>query len=74
MADPAKALLDLVYFTPKGETLEYLGSLRMEGIEVLEEEDLRRHARRWNRKKIKRAVENILRLKKETIPGRGAQA
>ncbi|MGD2123917.1 MAG: hypothetical protein PVJ76_19355, partial [Gemmatimonadota bacterium] len=35
VADPAKALLDLVYLTPKGELLEHLRSLRLEGIEDL---------------------------------------
>ena len=67
LADPTKALLDLVYFTPRGEMLEHLRSLRLEGIENLEEEDLHRHARRWKKGKIHRAVENILRMK-ETVP------
>jgi predicted transcriptional regulator of viral defense system len=74
LADPGKALLDLVYFTPKGETLEHLRSLRLEGIEDLEEEELHRHASRWRKKRIQRAVENILRVKEETIPGRRTQA
>ncbi len=70
VADPAKALLDLVYLTPKGETVEHLRSLRLEGIDGLEEEVLRRHARRWKKEKIHRAVENILRIKEETVSGR----
>jgi hypothetical protein len=74
LADPAKALLDLVYLTPKGERLEHLRSLRLEGIEDLEEEDLHSHAARWEKEKIHRAVENILRMKEETIPGKRAQA
>ena len=74
LAEPAKALLDLVYFTPKGETLEHLRSLRLEGIANLKEEDLHRYARRWKKKKIQRAVKNILRMKEETIPGRRTQA
>jgi hypothetical protein len=74
LADPAKALLDLVYFTPRGEMLEHLRSLRLEGIEDLEEEDLRRHVRRWNKKKTQRALENILRMKEETTRRKGAQA
>ncbi len=64
MADPEKALLDLVYFTPGGETLEHLRSLRLEEIEDLDGKELRRHAGRWNRKKIHRAVDNILRMKR----------
>lgn len=73
LADPAKALLDLVYFTTRGETLEHLRSLRLEGIEDLEGEDLHRHARRWRKKKIHQAVENILRMKEEAVPGRRDQ-
>jgi predicted transcriptional regulator of viral defense system len=69
VANSAKALLDLVYLTPKGERLEHLQSLRLEGIEDLTEEDLRRHARRWGKKKIQRAVENILRMKKTVRSG-----
>jgi hypothetical protein len=67
VADPAKALLDLVYLTPKGEMLEHIRSLRLEGIEDLTEDGLQRHARRWGKKKIQRAVENILHVK-ETVP------
>jgi predicted transcriptional regulator of viral defense system len=66
LADPAKALLDLVYLTPKGDVLEHLRSLRLVGIEDLEEEDLHSHAARWEKEKILRAVENILRLQ-ETL-------
>jgi len=66
VADPAKALLDLVYLTPKGETIEHLKSLRLEWIEDLEEEDLQSRAAQWKKEKIHRAVENILRMK-ETV-------
>lgn len=69
VADPAKALLDLVYLTPRGEEIEHLRSLRLEGIEDLSEEELRSHARRWGKGKIHRAVENIL-LLKTTVPER----
>ena len=68
LANPGKALLDLVYLTPRGEEIEHLSSLRLEGMEDLGEEELRAHARRWGKEKIHRAVENILRLK-ETVLG-----
>ncbi|MCJ7628021.1 MAG: hypothetical protein MUO50_06485 [Longimicrobiales bacterium] len=69
LAGPAKALLDLVYLTPKGEETEHLKSLRLEGMEDLGEEELCSHARRWGKEKIHRAVENILHMK-ETAHGR----
>lgn len=69
VAGPEKALLDLVYLTPKGEEIEHLRSLRLEGIEDLDDEELSSHARRWGKEKIKRGVEHILHMK-EAIPGR----
>ena len=63
LADAAKALLDLVYLTPGGEAAEYLDSLRLEGLEAIPAEDLRRHARRWGRAKIMRAADAVLRMR-----------
>lgn len=68
VADAAKALLDLVYLTPGGDAVEYLESLRLEGLASIEGE-LRAHARRWNRKKIHRAVANVLDLEQSTADG-----
>ena len=70
LAGLEKGLLDLVYLTSKGEKIEHLSSLRLEGMEGLGHEELRNHSRRWGKEKIHRAVENILHLK-ETTPGRG---
>jgi predicted transcriptional regulator of viral defense system len=60
VADPAKALLDLVHLTPGGDAADHLHSLRLEGLREVRPEDLRDHARRWNRPKIDRAVEALL--------------
>ena len=67
VADPAKALLDLVYLTPGGEVAAHLESLRLEDLEAIGTQDLRDHARRWGKDKIARAVDNILGLK-ESLP------
>jgi predicted transcriptional regulator of viral defense system len=64
VADPAKALLDLVHLTPGGDAADHLHSLRLEGLEEVRPEDLRDHARRWNRPKIDRAVEGLLAMKR----------
>lgn len=64
VADPAKALLDLVYLTPGGDTEAHLQSLRLLGLEALDEETLRRHASRWGKRKILRAADAILRIKR----------
>ena len=35
LAEPAKALLDLIYLTPRGETTEYLESLRLQDLDAI---------------------------------------
>ncbi len=67
LADPAKALLDLIYLTPGGEAVEYLEALRLEGLEAIPTRQLRDHARRWAKDKIARAVEIMLRMR-ESVP------
>lgn len=62
VADPEKALLDLVHLTPRGERDEYLESLRLEGLETIDTARLRDHAKRWGRPKLDRAVERIVAL------------
>lgn len=63
VADAAKALLDLVYLTPGGDSEEHLRSLRLEGLEEVTATALRSHARRWGKPKIERAAERILELR-----------
>lgn len=60
VADPAKALLDLVYLTPGGDAADYLSSLRLDDLQGAVATALRDHARRWDRDKITRAVGQIL--------------
>ncbi|MBI2616191.1 MAG: hypothetical protein HYW52_11070 [Gemmatimonadetes bacterium] len=72
LAEPAKALLDLIYLTPGGDGADYLESLRLEGLEAISPQDLRDQARAWGRDKIARAVEAILRLR-ESVPETAAR-
>ena len=71
LADPAKALLDLAYLTPGGETAEYLESLRLEGLETIRKRDLVGHARRWGKQKVGRAVAHVLRMREPVVRGEG---
>jgi len=64
VADPAKALLDLVYLTPGGDAQAHLQSLRLCGLEALDEQTLCRHARRWGKRKMLRAADAIVRIKR----------
>lgn len=65
LAEPEKALLDLIYLTPGGDDIEYLRSLRLEQLDQIEPERLQRFVRRWNRPRIGRAAEHILWLREE---------
>ncbi len=64
VAEAGKALLDLVYLMAGGDRREYLESLRLEGLEAIQNGDLLAHARRWGKPKIDRAVETLLELRR----------
>ncbi len=61
IAFPEKALLDLVYLEPAGDSVSYLRQLRLsEGS--ISVSRLREFAGRWGCKKIERAADNIIAL------------
>lgn len=59
VAKPEKALLDLVYVEPGGDEPAYLESLRLQNLDNLDMKILAAFAERWQKPKIKRAVEAI---------------
>jgi len=69
VAEPEKALLDLVYLTPRGDTMEHLESLRLENLEDIQEQRILGIAQRWDKKKIRRAAENVLLLRQRLVEG-----
>lgn len=62
VARPEKALLDLVYLQPGGDTLAYLRELRLQNLEHLDIDELRRQAETFNTPKLRRAVNVITNL------------
>ena len=62
VATPEKALLDLVYLQPGGDQPAYLRELRLQNLERLDLDDLRRQAETFNTPKLRRAVNAIIRL------------
>lgn len=62
VASPEKALLDLVYLQPGGDMLEYLSELRLQNLERLEMDVLRRQAEAFGIPKLQRAVHTIASL------------
>jgi len=59
VASPEKALLDLVYLQPKGDTPSYLHELRLQNLERLDLEELGRLAEQADSPKLQRATAYI---------------
>jgi predicted transcriptional regulator of viral defense system len=62
IATPEKALLDLVYLTPRGETQAYLESLRLQNLEQIDPAGLIELAGRMKKPKLRRALPIILEM------------
>jgi len=60
VALPEKALLDLIYLTPEGDSAEYIQSLRLQNLENLNVRSLREAAKVFDKPKLSRAVEVLI--------------
>ena len=60
IALPEKALLDLVYLEPEGDSVSFLEQLRLQNTEELDKRQLVTFAHLWGKPKIKRAASRIL--------------
>ena len=65
VATPEKALLDLVYLEPAGDSPEYLSELRLQHLEGLSLDELWRQAETSGKPKLKRAAELISQIATE---------
>lgn len=68
VANPEKALIDLLYLRPSSDSSEYIQELRLEDLERLDLEELRRLAEGSGRPKLMRAAAIV-----ETIARREAE-
>ena len=59
IASPEKALLDLIYLQPGGDSPDYLHELRLQNLDQLNVEALRRLADRAHSPKLNRAIMHI---------------
>jgi len=59
IAAPEKALLDLIYLTPGGDTEEHVRSLRLQNFDRLDVAELERNACGFGKPKLQRAVEKL---------------
>jgi predicted transcriptional regulator of viral defense system len=64
LATPAKALLDLVYLEPDADSPIYLAELRLQNLDGLDVDELRRLAEASGKPKLRRAAETIAQLAK----------
>jgi len=59
VATPEKALLDLVYLTPRAEQLPYLQQLRLQNLNVVNRQVLTDFVYRFDKRKLHRALRNL---------------
>lgn len=64
VATPEKALLDLIYLQPGGEAPDYLRELRLQNLERLNPDTLRRQADRTGSPRLQRAVRFVVELER----------
>jgi predicted transcriptional regulator of viral defense system len=62
IATPEKALLDLVYLEPEGDSMAYLTELRLQNLEGIDPRELRRLAEASGKPKLRRAADRIIQL------------
>jgi len=65
VAAPEKALLDLAYLHPSGDSLPYLRGLWLQNLEQINSTSLKEIALKFDSLKIERAAENIIRVMRE---------
>ena len=59
VAIPEKALLDLIYLTPGGDSVEYIRSLRLQNLELLRMDLLHEYANLFGKPKMSRAADTL---------------
>lgn len=65
VAKPEKALIDLIYLQPGGDDMDYLEGLRLQNLQLIEEETLHIMVKKYHSPKIRRAAKAIIKLKQD---------
>jgi hypothetical protein len=71
IAEPEKALLDLVYLTPGGDSVDYLRALRLQNLDRLDRDALGRAGRGFTKPKLTRAASVIEQLMQDWLEEEG---
>lgn len=66
VATPEKALLDLIYLTPGGDSEGYIRSLRLQNLENMDVQSLKNAAEAFGKPKLRRAAKLVESLVRET--------
>jgi predicted transcriptional regulator of viral defense system len=69
VAIPEKAILDLIYLQPGGEKPEFIAELRLQNLDHLDIQELRKQASLFNKPKIQKSVKVIEMFAKEEYQG-----
>jgi len=69
VATPEKALLDLIYLTPGGDSEMYIRSLRLQNLENLDVHSLKNDSEMFGKPKLRRAAELVASLVQEASAG-----
>ena len=69
IAKADKALLDLIYLTPGGDTEEYIHSLRLQNLEQLDLQSIERTAEKFKKPKLRRAAQRLNSIVKRELRG-----
>lgn len=62
VATPEKALLDLIYFQPAGDSIAFLEELRLQNTEKINTDLLKMQSEKFNSPKLRNAVKAILQI------------
>jgi predicted transcriptional regulator of viral defense system len=69
VATPGNAMLDLIYLTPDGDNEAYIRELRLQNLDIVDTQRLRRLVERANKPKLKRALQHLLTVIQEDVEG-----
>lgn len=67
MATPEKALLDLIYLTPRADDEAYIRTLRLQNLDQLDVERPKTYVERADKPKLERAFPHILQVVEEEL-------
>lgn len=69
VATPEKAILDLLYSWPDGDNPDYIQTLRLQNLELVDTNRLKEMVERANKPKLTRALPHLMEIIREDLEG-----